>query len=221
MPSWSTWMDRWRRCAISGSPSRAASAASALRCARTRRSTWLAVWRRAKSTSRASFRAVATRVRARTLDQERRPPFISAAVRGSSARRRATRPLPGGAGADPGAPGEPVGAGFPAAPAFLSVEDVEEGKEPVLARVEVGAEFGDLVTERIAGRLAAGVVEHGLPSEISGLRAQEPEVFGPVSGRVSTGSQCGDLAPHRSGRSPPAVLDSRHAFPRERLRPRR
>ena len=59
-----------------------------------------------------------------------------------------------------------MGAGAPAAPAFLPVEAVEEAQEPVLARVEVGAEFGDLVAKGVAEAGAAGVsiVKHGLPS---------------------------------------------------------
>ena len=66
-------------------------AASALFAARTKRSTWLAVWWRANSTNCASFSAVAMRVSARTLDQESRPFSISAEVSGRSARRRAAR----------------------------------------------------------------------------------------------------------------------------------
>ncbi len=91
MPSSPTRTVKCRRADISDSPSSAAMAASALRCARTSRSTWLAVASRANSSSRVSFPGVAIRVRARVLDQESRPFSISAAVRGSEARQRATR----------------------------------------------------------------------------------------------------------------------------------
>ncbi len=66
--------------------------------------------------------------------------------------------LAGGPERDAGAPGEPVGAGAAALPAALLVVDPEQGEEAVGGGVDVGAERGDPVAERIVAgaRVVAG-----------------------------------------------------------------
>ena len=57
--------------------------------------------------------------------------------------------LAGGPEGDAGAPGEPVGAGAAALPESLFVVDPQHGEEAVGGGVDVGAERGDPVAERV------------------------------------------------------------------------
>ena len=68
---------------------------------------------------------------------------------------------------------------------------MEEGQETVLARVEVGAEFGDLVAEGVVGGCLG--VKHGIRPGFR-LRAREADALGLILGapvnQISTPVGC-------------------------------
>lgn len=107
---------------------------------------------------------------------------------------RQTRETPGDphpfarrAGRHARAPGQPVRAGDPPAPAFRRVEALEQCEKPVLAGVQVSAKVCDLVAEGTNGRPRC-VVGHGVPpkSVVIAGRGAGPRTAGSDDARRTT-----------------------------------